>query len=160
MARYRKRQQYGDNFRDLYSHFQQWISSGLGDSSIDWDDDGDDGSSLDITVSDTTVAKYGHDGSRHGFLVPVSGGWITVQEDAQTRADTAEAAATAAANSYTDTQLAAAASGWSTAFGDLGADLANVKDEVHAARGGYSDLDARLDSLSARISALEERVYV
>ena len=57
MTRYRKQQQPGDNLRDLYAKFQQWISSAMGDSSIDWDDSGDDGSSLDITVNDSTVAK-------------------------------------------------------------------------------------------------------
>ena len=93
MSRYRKQQGPGDNLRDLYAaKLMLGISSALGDSSIDWDDSGDDGSSLDITVSDTTVAKYGHDGSNHGFLVPDgSGGWRTVQADAQARADVASA---------------------------------------------------------------------
>jgi len=98
VSRYRKQQVPGDNLRELYSKFQQWISSAMGDSSIDWDDSGDDGASLDITVSDATVAKYGHDGSDHGFLVPNGGGWRTVQADAQARADGAEADA----KTYTD----------------------------------------------------------
>ncbi len=158
MSRYRRQQTPGDNLRDLYAKIQQWVSSGLGDSSIDWDDSGDDGSSLDITVSDTTVAKYGHDGSRHGFLVPVTGGWVTVQEDAQTRADAAQAAAVAAAKTYTDGK-AATLSGQiddlASGLLDVTSDVNSIRSEVHGARGGFSDLDARLDSLASRISALE-----
>ncbi len=115
MSRYRKQQTPGDNLRDLYSKFNQWISSALGDSSIDWDDAGDDGSSLDVTVSDVTVAKYGHDGDRHGFLVPVTGGWVTAQEDAQTRADAAQAAAEA----HADTLNAAMDARMDTAESDI-----------------------------------------
>jgi len=108
VSRYRKQQGLGDNVREMYAKAIQAISSGLGDSSIDWDDSGDDGSSLDITVSDSTVAKYGHDGGDHGFLVPNGGGWQTVQADAQGRADTAKAAAIAAAtvlNTAMDTRM-------------------------------------------------------
>ncbi len=119
MSRYRKQQSPGDNLRDLYSKFQQWISSALGDSSIDWDDTGDDGSSLDITRSDTTVAKYGHDGDRSGFLVPNGvGGWVTTQEDAQAKADVASAHADAL-NTAMDTRMDTAESDINTAQSDI-----------------------------------------
>ena len=204
MARYRKQQDVGDNLRDLYSKFQQWISSHLGSSSIDWEDEGDDDESLDITVGAgddyTTVAKYGHGGGKHGHLVPDgSGGWLTVQEDAQAKADAAEAAAKgyaddkdaatrswaqakadaaeAAAKGYADDKDAATRS-WADGRLDsldhrldtveasqsdmwsditsLQSSLSGVRNEVHDARGSFSDLDARLDSLAARISALEK----
>lgn len=161
MSRFRRQQTPGDNLRDLYSKVQQWVSAALGSSSIDWDDDGDDGESIDITVNDTTVAKYGHDGSKHGFLVPNGGGWRTVQEDAQARADAAEADSKA----YTDTKNAAmdsrmdnVESSQADMWGDITSiqsTLNSVKNEVHDARNSFSDLDARLDSLSSRISALE-----
>ena len=154
MSRFYQTPTPGGNLRDLYAKFQQWVSSGLGDSSIDWDDEGDDGSSLDITVSDTTVAKYGHDGSRHGFLVPNGTGWRTVQEDAQARADAAEADA----KSYADGLSAAneaATDALAGRVGDAESDISSLKSEVHTARGSFSNLDARLDSLAARISALE-----
>ena len=177
MARYRKQQDVGDNLRDLYSKFQQWISSHLGSSSIDWEDEGDDDESLDITVGAgddyTTVAKYGHGGGKHGHLVPDgSGGWLTVQEDAQAKADAAEAAAKgyaddkdAATRSWADGRLdsldhrldtveASQSDMWSD-ITSLQSSLRGVRNEVHDARGSFSDLDARLDSLSARISALE-----
>lgn len=147
MSRYRKRQAVGDNLRDLYSHFQQWISSGLGDSSIDWDDDGDDGSSLDLTVSDSTVAKYGHDGSRHGFLVPNGSGWRTVQEDAQAKADVAEADAKA----YTDSKDAATRS-W--ADGRLDA----LSDQIDEMGDTISSLASAIGRLQDRVSALESRL--
>jgi hypothetical protein len=137
MARWRKQQQVGDNLRDLYAKLLQGISSGLGDSSIDWDDDGDDGSSLDITVNDNTVAKYGHDGSRHGFLVPDGGGWQTVQEDAQGRADQAAADAKAYADTKATTTLNAAKS--------------YTDDREDAVRNWA---DNRMDSIGATISAL------
>lgn len=99
MARYLPKTTPGDNLRDLFAKLVQMTSSALGSSSIDWDDDGDDGESLDITVSDSTVAKYGHWGDAHGFLVIGGGtGWRTVQEDAQVRADAAEADAKAYAD--------------------------------------------------------------
>ena len=147
MSRYRKQQAVGDNLRDLYSHFQQWISSGLGDSSIDWDDDGDDGSSLDLTVSDSTVAKYGHDGSRHGFLVPNGSGWVTVQEDAQAKADAAEADAKA----YTDSKDAATRS-W--ADGRLDA----LSDQIDEQGDTISSLASAIGRLQDRVSALESRL--
>jgi outer membrane protein TolC len=138
VSRYRKQQSPGDNLRDLYSKFQQWISSALGDSSIDWDDTGDDQSSLDLTVSDVTVAKYGHDGTRHGFLVPVTGGWVTVQEDAQTKATAAEDAAKA----YTDTKDAATRT--------------YVDGKVTALEGSIGDMAGLYQDLADRVSTLEQ----
>jgi hypothetical protein len=138
MARYRPRQTPGDNLRDLYAKDQQRSSSGLGDSSIDWDDAGDDGASLDITVSDATVAKYGHDGSDHGFLVPNGGGWRTVQADAQAKADAAEAAAL----TYTDTKDAATRA-WTT-------------QQVDALVGSISDMANLYQALADRVSTLEQ----
>lgn len=160
MSRYRRQQTPGDNLRDLYSKLVQMVSAALGESSID-----DDGA-LEVRVAESPVAKMGHDGTKHGLLVPNGGGWRTVQEDAQAKADAAQSAAAAdatskanaaesAANGYTDSELGAAASTWSSSFGALGSDLNDLTDEVHGARGGYSHLDGRLDSLAARISALE-----
>lgn len=137
MSRYRKQQTPGDNLRDLYSKVQQWVSSALGSSSIDWDDGGDDGESLDITVSDATVAKYGHDGSKHGFLVPNGSGWRTVQEDAQARADQSEADA----NSYTDARETAIRN-WADGRMD------NIGETI-------SDLATMYNNLEARVYALE-----
>ncbi len=136
MTRYRKQQTPGDNLRDLYSKIRQWISSGLGDSSIDWDDDGDDGSSLDVTVSDTTVAKYGHDGTRHGFLVPNGPGWRTVQEDAQAKADAAEADA----KSYAD-GLDAATRTWADGRMD------EIGDTITSLATLYDNLETRVHAL-------------
>ena len=149
--RYRPQQTIGDNLRDLFNMQQQQISAGLGSSSIDWDDDGDDGESLDITVADTpgddegpytTVAKYGHDGDRHGFLVPDGeGGWLLVQEDAQARADTAEADA----KSYTDAQLA-------------GLGLATILSRLAAIEDAIDTLQSQMTNRTNRIVWLEGQI--
>ena len=150
MSRYRKQQGPGDNLRDLYAKVQQWISSGLGDSSIDWDDSGDDLSSLDITVSDATVAKYGHDGSRHGFLVPNGGGWQTVQEDATAKADAAEAAANAHANSLNsamDSRMDTAESD----INSLQASRTSMLGRISGTESDISDILNRLDLIESHL---------
>lgn len=140
MARYRRKPKAGDTVRDLRSKQIQRTSADLGSSSIDWDDAGDDGDSLDITVSDTTVAKYGHDGSRHGFLVPVTGGWVTVQEDAQTRADAAQAAAEAHADAL------------NTA---MDARMDTAESDINAAQSDITALEGARANHAARIAAIE-----
>lgn len=151
MTRYRKQQTPGDNLRDLYSKVRQQTSSGLGNSSIDYEGPEDDGESLDITVGEgddyTTVAKYGHDGTRHGFLVPNGSGWRTVQEDAQARADAAEADANAHANSLNaamDARMDTVESSQADMWGDITAlqsDLAGLRSRVSSLESRVSDLE-------------------
>lgn len=151
MTRYRKKQSPGDNFRDLYSKFQQWISSALGDSSIDWDT-GDEDTSLDVTANDSTVARIGHFGDAHGFLVIGGGtGWRTVQDDAQVRANAAEAAAVATANAHSNALDAAMDARVDTLNGEVN----TLQTEMNTAQSDINTLQSQMVTRTARITALE-----
>lgn len=91
--------------------------------------------SFDLLDSNgSPVARIGDTGTGFGVMVPDgSGGWRTVQADAQARSDAAQVAAA----SYTDTQLAPVAS------------------EVQGARGGFGSLDGRLDDHASRLGSTE-----
>ena len=151
MSRYRPQQTPGDNLRDLYSKFQQWISSALGSSSIDWDDSGDDGESLDVTVSDGTVAKYGHSAGKHGFLVPNGGGWQTVQEDATSKANAAEAAAISTANAHSDALNTAMDGRMDTAESDID----TLQSEMNTAQSDINTLQSQMTNRTNRIIDIE-----
>ena len=149
MPRFPYRRTWDSDVDDLWTALRrQSQANRIGNSSLSPGE-----GSLDLlNAAGDPVAKVGTDGGSTGLLVPNgSGGWRTVQVDAQARADAAQSAAAAdatakanaaqsAANGYTDTKTSA---------------LPGLSSEIANARGGFSTLGARLSDHASRLGSLE-----
>ena len=113
--------------------------------------------SLDLIDGGSTVARYGDiPGGGFGIGVPDgSGGWRTVQQDAQARADAAQTAAAADATTKANAAQSAAVSSANGYTDTKTASLPGLSSEVASARGGFETLGARLSEHASRLGSLE-----
>ena len=109
-----------------------------------------------LDASGNPLAKVGTAGGTTGLLVPNgSGGWRTVQVDAQVRADAAQTAAAADATSKANAAQSAAVSSANGYTDTKTSALPGLSSEVAAARGGFGTLGARLNDHVSRIGGNE-----
>lgn len=129
----------------------------------------DPGKSLEVRDgAGAPVAKVGHDGGSAGLLVPDgSGGWRTVQVDAQARADAALAAAEAQITTLSGrvstaegsiTSLQGTASNHAGRIATLEGQtsgIGSIESRLTAVETGLSQHNVTLQNLHNRVTALE-----
>ena len=168
MPRFPYRRSVESDLEELWAYVRRSAQANrVGNSSLS----PDEGALELLDASGNPLAKVGTEGGTTGLLVPSgTGGWRTVQVDAQVRADAAQAAAVADATSKANAaQTAASADATSKANAAQSAAVSSangytntktaalpgLSSEVAAARGGFANLDARLDDHVSRIGSLE-----
>ena len=153
MPRFPYRRSVESDLEDLWSQLRRAAQANrIGNSSL-----GPNEGALELlNASGDPVAKVGTEGGSTGLLVPNgTGGWRTVQVDAQVRADAAQAAAAADATSKANAAQSAAVSSANGYTDTKTAALSGLASEVAAARGGFSTLGARLSDHASRLGSLE-----
>ena len=147
MARFPFRRSVGEDLRDLFAHDRlQAQANDLGYSSLG----PDDGSFDVVDANGTAVARYGHVGTKSGFLVPGGGGsWITTGEQAQAIADASAAALSDRLDSHAS-RLGAAEGRLDSHASRIGA----AENDISALQTGKAN-QSTVTTLAGRVGALE-----